>query len=59
MQDLEHASLPLRGAADSGKHAFIVIGGVGRSLGSREGEFEGERVERAVGNRDSGKHALA
>ncbi len=39
-------------AADSGKHAFSVIGGVGRSLGSREGEFEGERVEGAVGRKD-------
>ena len=35
-------------AADSGKHAFSVIGGVDRSLGSREGEFEGEGVGRAA-----------
>ena len=44
---------------DSGKHAFSVIGGVGRSLGSREGEFEGERVERGRGHLDSGKHAFS
>ncbi len=35
-----------RGAAHLGfrKARFSVIGGVYRSLGSREGEFEGERV---------------
>ncbi len=39
-------------AAGFRKERFSVIGGVIRSLGSREGEFEGERAGRGGGNFD-------